>query len=221
MTSPDSKIQRVLVVDDHPLVREGITALLQAEGYLDVCAQAGNAAEATAMIEKERPDLVVTDLSLPDRNGIELIKDTLAVYPRTLFLVVSMHDETLYAERVLRTGAKGFIMKEAASDELIDAIGKVIAGEIYVSPKMASLLLRRLSGKTDLSMDEHSILQELSDRELQVFELVGKALSNQSIADKLNVSARTVDAHKTRIKEKLALPDNNALLRFAVKWLEG
>ncbi len=217
----ETEIKRVLVVDDHPLVREGIASLLHAEGYLRVCTQVGTAAEAVAVIDRERPDLVVTDLSLPDKNGLELIRDTLARYPRTLFLVVSMHDETLYAERVLRAGAKGFIMKEAAADELIDAIEKVLAGEIYVSPKMASLLLRRLSGKTELTMDDNSILRELTDRELQVFELVGQALGNLAIAEKLHISARTVDAHKTRIKEKLALPDNNALLRFAVKWLEG
>ncbi|MCB1231199.1 MAG: response regulator transcription factor [Verrucomicrobiae bacterium] len=217
----ESAKKRVLVVDDHPLLREGISSLLQSAGYLDVCAQAGTASEAATVIENERPDLVVTDLSLPDRNGLELIRDTLARYPQVLFLVVSMHDETLYAERVLRAGAKGFIMKDAASDELVDAIEKVLAGEIYVSPKMASLLLRRLTGKSEPSMDQHSILRELTDRELQVFELVGRALSNQAIAEKLNISARTVDAHKTRIKEKLALPDNNAMLRFAVKWLEG
>ncbi|MAS97234.1 MAG: DNA-binding response regulator [Verrucomicrobiales bacterium] len=212
----------VLVVDDHPIIREGIASLLQSDPSIRVCCQVGTAAAAADCIERRQPKLVVTDVSLPDRNGIELIRDTLARFPNILFLVVSMHDETLYAERVLRAGAKGYIMKEAASDELMDAVKTVMEGDLYVSPQMASILLKRLSGdRKEERSSESSILQVLSDRELQVFELVGRALSNQAIADKLGISARTVDAHKTRIKEKLNLPDNNALLRFAVQWLES
>lgn len=220
MPSPPRKLCAV-IVDDHPLVVEGLASILTTEADFKVCGHAGTAAEAVALIESEKPDFVITDLTLPDKNGIELIKDTLARFPDTIFLVVSMHDETLYAERVLRAGAKGYIMKEAASDELVDAVKKVISGEIYVSPQMTSLLFRRLSGKSEPKNGGDSILQVLSDRELQVFELVGRALSNQAIADKLNISARTVDAHKTHIKDKLELPDNNAMLRLAVQWLEG
>ncbi|MDF1753578.1 MAG: response regulator transcription factor [Verrucomicrobiales bacterium] len=210
---------RFLLVDDHAVVREGIAFLLQAEENMSVVAQAASCKEGLEAIEKYRPNLVVTDLSLPDRNGLELIRDALAVYPETLFLVVSMHDEALYAERVLRAGAKGYIMKEAASDELVEAVRQITRGEIYVSPKMANLLLRRLSNNQGKLPEENSVLQILSDRELQVFELVGKAFSNQDIAEKLNISARTVDAHKTKIKTKLEISDNNALLRFAVQWL--
>lgn len=213
-----SKSQRqVLVVDDHAVAREGIAFLLQEEENLLVVAQAGSCQEAIEAVDRHEPDLVVTDLSLPDRNGLELIRDILARFPKILILVISVHDESLYAERVLRAGAKGFIMKEAASDELVQAIKQVDSGEIYVSPKMASLLLRRLSKNRE--EESGNILTSLSDRELQVFELVGKACTNQSIADQLNISARTVDAHKAKIKEKLDLPDNNALLRFAVQWL--
>ena len=217
----DQKSYRVLVVDDHPLLREGITTLLEAEPGFTVIGQVGTVGAAVDAIEADPPDLVVSDLSLPDRNGLELIRETLARFPEIQFLVVSMHDETLYAERVLRAGAKGYIMKDAASDELVDAARKVLEDEIYVSPPMASLLIRRLSGKENRPNGQNSVLQVLSDRELQIFELVGRALSNQSIAEKLNISARTVDAHKTHIKEKLEIPDNNAMIRFAVQWLEG
>lgn len=220
MSTPTEKT--VLVVDDHPIIREGIASLLQSNPDIRVCCQVGSAERAADCIERNQPHLVVTDVSLPDRNGIELIRDTLARFPQTLFLVVSMHDETLYAERVLRAGAKGYIMKEAASDELLDAVRQVLKGEIYVSPQMSSILLKRLSGdRNEERSNESSILQVLSDRELQVFELVGRALSNQAIADKLGISVRTVDAHKTRIKEKLNLTDNNTMLRFAVQWLES
>lgn len=218
MSEPEKK--SVLVVDDHPIIRDGLAFLLQSNKDLSVCCKVGSAAAAMDCIERKHPYLVVTDVSLPDRNGIELIRDALARFPDLLFLVVSMHDETLYAERVLRAGAKGYIMKEAASDELLDAVKKVMEGDIYVSPQMASVLLKRLSGKAPAN-GSASPLRALSDRELQVFELVGRALSNQAIADKLGISVRTVDAHKTRIKEKLDLPDNNSMLRFAVQWLEG
>ncbi|NNE94387.1 MAG: response regulator transcription factor [Verrucomicrobiales bacterium] len=212
---------QILVVDDHSIVREGIAFLLRPEEGLHVCGLAANSAEAMEAIETYQPQLVVTDLSLPDKNGLELIRDALALYPDLQFLVISMHDEALYAERVLRAGGKGYIMKEAASEELVDAIRQVISGEIYISRQIASLLLRRLSrNQNPKDGKKNSVLRALSDREIQVFELIGRALSNQAIAKRLNISIRTVDAHKSHIKEKLDLPDNNALLRFAVKWLD-
>ena len=219
----DNKIEttrKVLVVDDHSVTRDGIDMLVQGMNEFSETLQAASTAEALAIIENELPDMVITDLSMPDRNGLELVRDTIARFPDTKFLVLSMHDESLYAERALRAGAKGYLMKDASSTELENAIRTIIKGDIYVSPNIGSVLLQRLSGRKG-NDNRNSVLQVLSDRELQVFEMVGQALSNQAIADKLNITARTVDAHKTRLKEKLQISDNNALLRFAVRWLEG
>ena len=216
---PETEKGKALIVDDHEVVRDGVALAFQSRNDFDEPLQAGTTREALEVIHREVPNLVVADLALPDRSGMELIRDALATFPQIKFLIFSMHDEGLYAERALRAGAKGYLMKDSSAQELRNAIDRVANGEVYVSSKLGSILLQRLSGKKEVD-GRNSVLQVLSDRELQIFEMVGQAMSNQVIADKLNITPRTVDAHKTRIKSKLQISDNNALLRFAVRWLD-
>ena len=215
---PTTSSKKVVIVDDHTVARDGLVFLLQSYGGYETCAQARTVKAAMEAIEIHRPDIVITDITLPDKNGMELIRDVLALYPDTLILVLSMHDESLYAERVLRAGAKGYVMKDSSSEELLHALDRAVAGDVYVSSRMASLLIGRLSAGRREVRGKDSVLHVLSDRELQVLELLGEALSNQVIAGRLHISPRTVDAHKTHIKDKLKISDNNALLKFAVQW---
>jgi DNA-binding NarL/FixJ family response regulator len=210
-------LKRIFLVDDHPMMQEGLARLLgQAEGW-EICGCATNSAEAMERVLKLRPDLVTLDISLPDKNGLELIKDLLARIPDLKILVFSMHDEMLYAERVVRAGAKGYLMKDEPTEKLIRAIETIIANGIYLSPRVSNHLLRTLSGGKGRGQVG---LSRLSDRELEVFELIGLGRTNSQISDMLNISPRTVDAHRTHIKTKLGLPDASALMREAVLWIE-
>jgi DNA-binding NarL/FixJ family response regulator len=211
-------MKTVLIVDDHPVMRYGLTQLIESEGDLEVCGEAGTATEAFGAVGSLKPDLVLIDLTLPDKSGLELIKEIKAHHEETDVLVVSMHDETLYAERALRAGARGYIMKEAAAENLIDAIRRVIEGRIYVSEKMAAHLLELISGQAGKAAT--SPLERLTDREFEVFQLIGAGRGSRNIADQLHVSVRTIDAHRAHIKEKLGLADGNALMRYAVRWVE-
>lgn len=212
-------MHRIFLIDDHPMMREGLAHLIQRSPEFEVCGEAGTAAEAFQIVPKIKPDLVVMDLSLPDKNGLELIKDLQALCPEVSVLVLSMHDEMLYAERVIRAGGRGYIMKESAPEKLADAMRKVLAGMVYVSDKASTHILDTLSGKS--GNKTRSRLEGLTDREFEVFELVGEGKSAHEIAERLNISPRTVDAHRAHIREKLGLPDSAALMRYAVRWVEA
>jgi len=212
------KNKRVGIVDDHTMMRKGLAELVESLPGYTCCWTAGDAAEALDQVEKERPDLLMTDMTLPGRNGLELIKDVLAVAMGLPILVVSMHDETLYAQRVLRAGAKGYIMKDASSDLLTDAIAKVAEGGIWVSAAMSSKIIEAFSGQG--SGDKVEGVHRLTDREFEIFQLIGEGKSKSDITDALNISPKTVDVHKAHIREKLELADAAAVLSYAVRWVE-
>jgi DNA-binding NarL/FixJ family response regulator len=210
--------RKILIIDDHPISRRGLAQLISLEDDLEICGEAGTALEGIEAIQKLTPDLVLCDITLPDKSGLELIKDVRVLLPETLILVLSMHDEALYAERVLRAGGRGYVMKEAAPENLILAIRKVLDGGIYVSDAMSSRLLEILSGQRQRAAADP--LQRLTDRELDVFKLIGQGRANRDIAQHLCISVRTVDAHRAHLKEKLGIRDGNELVRYAVRWVE-
>jgi DNA-binding NarL/FixJ family response regulator len=212
-------LKSILLIDDHPIMRHGLAQLIRAEGGLDVCGETGSAREGLDAIGKLNPDLVVIDLTLPDKNGLELLKDVQALYPGTLCLVLSMHDETMYGERALRAGARGYITKEAAADHLITAVRKVLSGGIYVSEGMASRMLEQVTGNRGKS-SSGSAIDTLTDRELEVLDMIGQGIATKVIADRLCISARTVEAHRAHIKEKLHITDGAALVRYAIEWTQ-
>jgi DNA-binding NarL/FixJ family response regulator len=210
--------KRLLLVDDHPFMRAGLAGLIDRQPDLSVCAEAGNPVEAFQALEKTKPDLVLTDLTMPGRSGLEFIKDLRAAEPNLAILVISMHDETVHAERALRAGARGYIMKEAGGENLLAAIRTVLRGEVYLSPRMSARVLENLSGARPRGSS--SPIEKLSDREFQVFQLIGQGKSTRDIAAQLHLSPKTVDVHRANIKEKLDLTDATALIRHAVRWVE-
>lgn len=212
-------MKRILLVDDHPIMRHGLAQLINVETGLEVCGQVGSAAEGLSAVQTLRPDVVVIDLTLPDKSGLELLKDIQALFPSALCIVLSMHDEHLYAERALKAGARGYIMKEAAADNLIKALQRVLSGKIYVSDLVASRMLEQITGQRGKA--GATGVDKLTDRELEVLELIGKGTATKIIADKLKMSARTVEAHRSHIKDKLGLTDGPALVRYAVQWVES
>lgn len=213
------KKTRILIVDDHPMMRQGLAQLIGAEPDLTVCGEADNAENALGVIASLKPDLVLADISLPGKNGLELIKDFQAIQPGLPILVISMHDESLYAERVLRAGGRGYIMKQEGGRKLMQAIRRVLEGKIYVSEKMSADILEIFSGRPGGS--EGSPLEKLTDREFEVFQLIGQGKGTRDIAEKLHLSVKTVDVHRTNIKTKLKLQSAPELIRFAVRWVES
>lgn len=212
-------MNRILLVDDHPLLREGLGRLIDADSGLSVCAMAGSVQEALSMVESTEPDLVITDLTLPGRNGLELIKDLLATHPQLPVIVLSMHDELIYAERVLRAGGRGYVMKDSPPERLLEAIYMVLGGGVFASRSVTNHFLRALSSVKGPPAPGFP-LERLTDREMEVFELIGQAKSNQDIASRLGISPRTLDAHRAHIREKLGLGDSNELTRYAIRWVE-
>ncbi|MEI6463160.1 MAG: response regulator transcription factor [Verrucomicrobiota bacterium] len=208
----------ILVVDDHPFMRAGLAQLIERQADLRVCGEAGNPAEALQELRKSRPDLVLTDLTMPGRSGLEFIKDLRAMSPELTILVISMHDEVVYAERALRAGARGYIMKEAGGENLLTAIRQVLRGEVYVSPRMSARILEGIS--TVRPRGSKSPIEKLTDREFEVFQLIGHGKSTRDIAEQLHLSPKTVDVHRSNIKAKLELGDVTALIRHAVRWVE-
>jgi DNA-binding NarL/FixJ family response regulator len=216
--SEASARKRILLVDDHPMMRAGLAQLINRQPDMCICAEAGQPSEVFSLFAQAQPDLVLTDLTMPGRGGLEFIKDLVALSPGLPILVISMHDEVVYAERCLRAGASGYIMKESGSENLLAALRCVIAGQRYVSPRVSESILRNLSAKKPRGSD--SPIQALSDREFEVFQLVGLGKSTREIAAQLHLSPKTVDVHRGHIKEKLGLTDVTALIRYAVRWLE-
>lgn len=215
---PATSRRRILIVDDHPFMRAGLAQLIEKQPGLTVCGEAGHPAAAIGELAKGRVDLVLTDITMPGRSGIEFIKDLQASHPKLPILVVSMHDELIYAERVLRAGARGYIMKEAGGEALLAAIRQVLDGEVYVSPKMSARVLDSLSGRKPRG--SQSPIEKLTDREFEVFQLIGQGKSTRDIAKQLHLSSKTVDVHRGHIKEKLELKDTTSLVRHAVRWVE-
>jgi len=210
--------KRVLVVDDHPLMREGIAQWIRRAPDLEVCGEAGSAAEALALAAKTRPDLVLTDIALPGRDGLELIKDLRASHPSIPVLVLSMHEESLYAGRALRAGARGYLMKRAGGDRVVEGIREVLKGRIAVSADMATNLLEEYSGKR--TRTGRASLPHLTDREFEVFRLLGEARSNREIADQLHLSPKTVETHRLNLARKLKVKTSAELMRFAIQHVE-
>jgi len=210
------KKTRVLIVDDHPMTRAGLVHVINHQPDLIVCGEAESAAQALDILDSSRPDLLLIDITLPGKSGLELIKDVKAMQPELLMLVVSMHDESLYADRVLRAGARGYITKHEGGERLMEAIRHVLSGKIYVSESMSAHILEIFSGgQTRL---DRSSIEKLSDREFEVFESLGEGLSSQQIAKKLHLSAKTVDAHRANIKTKLSIKTTAELISYAARW---
>lgn len=212
-------MNKILIVDDHPLMREGIATALDSEMDLSVCGQADSAEDAIDMIGEAEPDLAIVDISLPGMNGIELIKELQVLYPDVLLLVVSRHDEDLYAERVIRAGAKGYVMKQEGKAIIVNAVRKILNGGTYLSDNITDKLLMSMSSGNREDVTK-SPLDLLSDRELEVFELTGHGLGAQDIADRMHISPKTVQSYQTRIKNKLNLDSARELVRRAVQWVE-
>jgi DNA-binding NarL/FixJ family response regulator len=214
-----SAAKRLMIVDDHPMMRQGLAQLIDNEPDLKVVAEADTGGQGLDLVVKEQLDLAVLDISLPDKNGLELIKDMRAVKPELPILIISMHDEALYAERVLRAGARGYIMKQEGGKKLLQAIRQVLTGQIYVSEKMSARILETFSGRTP--EQSASPVARLSDREFEVFQLIGQGKGTKEIANHLNLSVKTVEVHRARIKEKLAIQTATDLVRYAVRWAEA
>jgi len=214
---PETK--RLLIVDDHPLFRKGLEELIHSDAAFAVCGEADNAAAAMEVIRKLHPDMAIVDLSLPGANGIELIKNIRAEFPSLPVLVLSMHDESLYALRALRAGADGYVMKHEAMANVIQAIREVFNGRPYLSPAMAAQVItkfahRQAEGETDA-------VERLSDRELEILELIGKGNEVRQIAKLLHLSPKTVETHRAHIKDKLDLKNAREVARVALQWLSA
>jgi DNA-binding NarL/FixJ family response regulator len=210
------KAIRVLLVDDHPIVRQGISLLIAQEPDMVVCGEAETVSDALAAIAQHKPDVAVVDLTLREGLGLELIKDMRVRYPKVLAMVYSMRDESFYAERVLRAGARGYVTKEEGGRTVIEGIRKVLAGQIFLSEKMASKMIGQFVGGASSSPVDS--IHNLSDRELEVFELIGLGLPTREIAERLHLSPKTVDSHREHIKEKLKIDNATDLLKHAIEW---
>jgi DNA-binding NarL/FixJ family response regulator len=208
----------VFIVDDHPIVREGLVQQINRCPDLVVCGEANEAREAFAVINKLAPDLVVVDINLPGRSGLELIKDLRALHPRLPLLVLSMHEESVFAERALRAGARGYVSKQAGGDRFIEAVRRVLNGQVYMSEAVAALVIDTFTGRR--VRGSGSPISLLTDRELEVFNLIGQAKEAKEIARRLGMSAKTVEAHRASIKRKLRLKTGPELTRRAVLWVE-
>ena len=209
-------VSRVLIVDDHPIVLQGLAQLISHEDDLEVCGEAGDSETALTLASQHRPDIAVIDLMLKGSADFHLIRTLRARHRDLPVLVISMHDEAVYVERALRAGAHGYIMKEEATELVLTAIRKVLAGDVYVSERMIPRILRRLvgGGSSDGGVDR------LSDRELEVFRWIGRGLSVSDIAGRLKVSPKTVESYRAHIKDKLGLASANEVVRMAASWLE-
>jgi DNA-binding NarL/FixJ family response regulator len=207
---------KILIIDDHPLVRSGLRALIEGEADLSVCCEAASMSEALEELTKITPDFAIIDLSLPDGNGLDLIKRILARHPEVPILVSSMYDESLFAERALRAGAKGYINKQEAGERVIEAIRSILRGNSYLSQRMME---RMLQSKAALRQKQSPpAIEQLSNRELEVFEFIGNGLGTREIARRLKLSIKTIETHRANIKKKLGLDSSGELTRRAVQW---
>lgn len=208
----------VFLVDDHPSMRRGLEDLINQEADLKVCGQAGDIPSALEGISKAKPDIAVVDLTLKEASGLDLVKDLKVRLPKLPVLVLSMHSEALYAERAIRAGARGYIMKEATTENIVKAIRQVLAGELYLSAAASSTMLKKMAG---LGRAETGGVDSLSDRELEVFKLLGEGLRTRDVADRLNLSVKTVESYREHIKNKLHIDNAAKLTRAAVEWAQS
>jgi DNA-binding NarL/FixJ family response regulator len=210
---------KILIVDDHPMMREGLAQLIGSQQDMTVCGEAGNAHEALEKVRLLKPSLVLADITLPGRDGLELIKDIQALEAGVSVLVLSMHDESLYAERVLRAGGRGYVMKQEGGKRIMEAIRQVSAGHIFVSEKMSAKILEIFSGHR--SEGGHSPVETLTDREFQVLQYIGRGVGTKEMAKELHVSPKTIEVHRANIKVKLQIKSMAELIRFAVRWVDS
>jgi len=208
--------KRILVVDDHPIVRQGLAQFINQERDMTVCGEASDGFEAMTAIEQAMPDLVIVDIQMEGINGMDLVRNIKAQYPDLPMLMLSMHDESLYAERALRAGARGYVMKQEDPRNVIHAIRRVLKGEVYVSDQAASKILKLLSGGSDNA----SPVDRLSNRELEVLRMIGEGYRTRHIAEKFSLSTKTVESYKARLKQKLVLKDAAELARYAAEWVK-
>jgi DNA-binding NarL/FixJ family response regulator len=208
--------RRIFIVDDHPLVREGLVNLINQQDDLTVCGEAEDAAQALAGIGVARPELALIDISLKTSSGLELVKDLGVHFPLVALVVLSMHDELLYAERALRAGARGYVMKRESTKDVLTAIRQVLGGDVYVSERVVNAMARRLGSSR--RAPTASPVEQLSDRELEIFRLLGQGLTTSQIATDLHLSLKTVQAYCARAKEKFGVNSLNELLRAAIRW---
>jgi DNA-binding NarL/FixJ family response regulator len=208
--------KRIMVVDDHPIVRQGLTLLINREPDLVVCGEAEEAMGAMHVLASSRPDVLIVDISLSGPDGIDLLKNIRTTHPTLPVLILSMHDESVYAERALRAGANGYIMKQEATENVLVAVRRILSGEIYVSARIANQMLRHyITGSGTL---RDSSIADLSDRELEVFRLIGEGHGTRQIAEKLHLSVKTVESYQAHIKEKLSLRSSRELMQRAIQW---
>ena len=210
---------QVLIVDDHPVVRDGLTTIINHERDLNVCGEADDAHEALKAVTELKPDVVVVDISLKNSDGIELTKSIKAVHPKLSVIVLSVHDESVYAERALLAGAKAYLMKDAVSENIVKAIRTVLSGEIYVSNTISKKFLHKIAG--DKAGTTKTPTENLSDREFEIFRLIAQGYKVSQIAKKLCLSVKTIETYRGRLKEKLNLGSATELLRYAIKWAKS
>jgi len=209
---------RVAIVDDHPIVRQGLAELINCQDDMEACCEAADTTSAVRVIEENRPDVAVIDISLRDSSGIDLIRELKARMPELTILVLSMHDESCYAERVLRAGARGYVTKDEASQTVISAIRRILSGQIYLSEQMASKMLTKfIDGSQETGGRP---VDRLTDRELQIFDMIGNGIPTREIAGKLRVSVKTVESHRENIKRKLKIDSAIELLQHAIQWVQ-
>lgn len=213
---PPQARRRILIVDDHPMTRRGMAQLIGQQPDLMICGEAGDASQALASVGALKPHLVLADVSLPGKHGLELIKDIKALHPDVLVLVVSMHEENIFAERALRAGARGYLMKNEGGERLVEAIRQVLDGKLYVSQSMSASILDGFAGHR--RRGDNSALGALTDREFEVFQFVGEGLTTREIGDRLHLSGKTVETHRLHIRDKLGLKTGPELIKFAVRW---
>jgi DNA-binding NarL/FixJ family response regulator len=214
-----SSKKKVLLVDDHPMMRQGLAQVINQQEDLAICGEAGDDAEAMQRIGSSKPDIAVVDISLEGKSGLELIKDIQALHPEMPVLVMSMHDESLYAERVLRAGARGYVMKRAGGEAVLQAIRQVLSGKVYVSERMSAQIVDKFSGARSTTK-RNSPIEMLTDSEFEVFKLIGEGCITREIAERLHISPKTVDVYRQNLKKKLKLPSAISLIQHAVRWVE-
>ena len=208
--------KRILVVDDHPIVRQGLALLINREPDLVVCGEAEEATGAMHVLASARPDVLIVDISLNGPDGLDLLKNIRTTHPTLPVLILSMHDESIYAERALRAGANGYIMKQEATEKVLVAVRRILNGEIYVSDRIANKMLKHyITGSGTL---RNSSIADLSDRELEVFRLIGEGHGTRQIAEELHLSVKTVESYQAHIKEKLSLRSARELMQHTIQW---
>jgi DNA-binding NarL/FixJ family response regulator len=213
---PAVKRSRIFIVDDHPIFRGGLAAIIRQQPHLTVCGEADTAAAAFEQIPRAKPDLLLTDIGLPGKSGLDLLKDLQSFQPGLPILVISMHDEALYAERVLHAGGRGYVMKLEGPEKILQAIATVLSGKVHVSAKMSAGILERIANPR--ASARNSPIAKLSDREFEVFRLISEGKDGHQIAATLHLSIKTVSCHKTHIREKLGLQNSIAVAHYATRW---